>query len=182
MNEPRIKPKRDRDYPWYLRWIYRRQKKKYGQKIVPTQIWGRSPWLFLGFSFFFRALDRKKSPIPSELRALVNILISKENECPFCVDLNAARLSKELGFSDKLAQLENYKTDALFSEKERVALRYAEAITRSDRQVDEGLFEELKRHFSDDEIVELTGLISFQNCSSKFNEALKIPSQGFCER
>jgi alkylhydroperoxidase family enzyme len=38
----------------------------------------------------------------------------------------------------------------------------------------------LRGHFSDDEIVELTALIAFQNLSSKFNAALGVPSQGFC--
>jgi alkylhydroperoxidase family enzyme len=39
----------------------------------------------------------------------------------------------------------------------------------------------LRRHFDDDAIVELTGLIAFQNLSSKFNSALDVPSQGFCQ-
>lgn len=40
---------------------------------------------------------------------------------------------------------------------------------------------ELKQHFDDDTIVELTGLIAFQNLSSKFNAALDIEAQGFCK-
>jgi len=38
----------------------------------------------------------------------------------------------------------------------------------------------LEEHFDDDAIVELTGLIAFQNMSSKFNAALGVPPQGFC--
>ncbi len=40
--------------------------------------------------------------------------------------------------------------------------------------------ERLKQRWGDDALVELTGLIAFQNLSSKFNAALDIPSQGFC--
>ena len=40
----------------------------------------------------------------------------------------------------------------------------------------------LKLIFDDDTIVELTGLIAFQNLSSKFNSALDVPAQGFCAR
>lgn len=41
---------------------------------------------------------------------------------------------------------------------------------------------ELKRHFDEDAIIELTALIAFQNLSSKFNATLGVPPQGFCRR
>jgi alkylhydroperoxidase family enzyme len=43
------------------------------------------------------------------------------------------------------------------------------------------MVQRLRSHFTDDAIVELTGLIAFQNMSSKFNSALGIPAQGFCK-
>ena len=53
-------------------------------------------------------------------------------------------------------------------------------ITYTDRQVDDDLTQRLYEYFNEDEIVELTGLIAFQNLSSKFNSALDLPAQGFC--
>jgi len=47
--------------------------------------------------------------------------------------------------------------------------------------VTDELVEQLKGFFDDDGIVELTGLIAFQNLSSKFNSALDVPPQGFCK-
>ena len=41
--------------------------------------------------------------------------------------------------------------------------------------------ESLRSYFDDDGIVELTGLIAFQNMSSKFNSALGVPARGFCK-
>ncbi len=49
------------------------------------------------------------------------------------------------------------------------------------RQVTDELMTRLQHHFDDDAIVELTGLIAFQNLSSKFNSALDVPPQGFCK-
>jgi alkylhydroperoxidase family enzyme len=46
--------------------------------------------------------------------------------------------------------------------------------------VTDELIARLREFFDDDGIVELTGLIAFQNLSSKFNSALDVPSQGFC--
>ena len=55
---------------------------------------------------------------------------------------------------------------------------YAEATTLN--KVDEDLRTRLKQRWDDDTIVELTGLIAFQNLSAKFNAALDVPAQGFC--
>jgi alkylhydroperoxidase family enzyme len=65
----------------------------------------------------------------------------------------------------------------LFDEREQIALDYADAITLSDRDVDDALFADVKRFFDDDAIVELTELIAWENASSKFNRALQIGSQ-----
>ena len=70
----------------------------------------------------------------------------------------------------------------LFDERERVALDYADAITLTDRDVDDALFERLHAFFDDDAIVELTDLIAWENASSKFNRALRIGSQGLSRR
>jgi alkylhydroperoxidase family enzyme len=48
-------------------------------------------------------------------------------------------------------------------------------------RADDALFERIRTHFNDDAIVELTGLIAFQNMSSKFNSALDLPAQGLCK-
>jgi alkylhydroperoxidase family enzyme len=84
-----------------------------------------------------------------------------------------------LGISDeKLRALDSYEESDLFDRRERVALRYADAMTRSDQDVDDALFAEIRSLFDDDAIVELTEIIAWENASSKFNRALRIPSQG----
>ena len=82
----------------------------------------------------------------------------------------------------KVEALSNWKASDIFDEKEKVALEYAEAMTYSDQQVSDQLMQRLRRYFDDDSIVELTGLVAFQNLSSKFNSALDVPAQGFCQR
>jgi len=67
----------------------------------------------------------------------------------------------------------------LFSERERAALVYAEAISVANTVSGE-VFEHVRRHFSDDEIVELTAVITFEICAAKFNRALEIEEQGIC--
>lgn len=63
---------------------------------------------------------------------------------------------------------------------ERVALEYAERITTTGQKVDDALFAELRKHFTEAEIVELTAAIAMENFRSKFNPPLGIEAQGFC--
>ena len=70
------------------------------------------------------------------------------------------------GGLEKLAEVTTWRDSTLFSEAERLALEYAERITYTDRKVDDALVDELKKHYSDAQIVELTaGLALFMGFS-----------------
>lgn len=167
-------------YPLFIRPFFWRQKKKYGQVLKPGLLWGRSPWLFATVALLYGALDRRSSPLTPVLRSLVTVRVSQINWCDFCVDINSNTLLQRAGAQAKVDALDNWQAADCYSEEERLALEYSDAVTRSDIQVDEDLMARLKRVFSDDEVIELTGLIAFQNLSSKFNSALNVPAQGFC--
>ncbi|GCE04944.1 carboxymuconolactone decarboxylase family protein [Dictyobacter aurantiacus] len=62
----------------------------------------------------------------------------------------------------------------LFTDRELVALRYAEIVTTSARDVDENLWDELQSHFDDGEIVELTTVIGIFNFFNRFADALRL--------
>lgn len=79
---------------------------------------------------------------------------------------------------EKISALGDYGTSPLYSDSERVALEYADAITLSDRDVDDELFVRVAKHFDEDAIVELTATIAWENASSKFNRALRVESMG----
>ena len=92
-------------------------------------------------------------------------------------------MGSRLGVSDdKILALADYATSPLYSEAERVALEYADAMTLSGREVSDELFARLRRFYDDDVLVELTAVIAWENASSKFNRALRIPSQGLWQR
>ena len=84
------------------------------------------------------------------------------------------------GGLDKVADVLNWRESKVFNEAERVALEYAERVTYTDRQVDDALFAELRKHFNEPQIVELTAAIAFENFRSKFNPSLGVEAQGFC--
>ena len=96
------------------------------------------------------------------------------------MDINSATLVKRGVPENKIEALWEWRESPLFDETERVVLEYTEAVTHSERHVKEDLIARVKERFDDDAVVELTGLIAFQNMSSKFNAALDVAPQGFC--
>ncbi|MDH5275772.1 MAG: carboxymuconolactone decarboxylase family protein [Gammaproteobacteria bacterium] len=178
----RIEPRPLRDYPWYLKPFFRSQVRRYGQVLVPGQLWGRVPRLFMAVALLYGALDSRRSLLDPVLRSLVTVRVSQLNWCRFCVDINSATLARRAGSMAKVEALEQWRTSDLYSPAERAALDYTEAMTITDRGVTDACMAELRRHFTDDAVIELTGLVAFQNLSSKFNSALDVPPQGFCRR
>jgi AhpD family alkylhydroperoxidase len=171
---------RDFPYPWYMRLILWRQRRRHGRELEPARLWGRIPGAFPAMTAMYRTLDRVSSPIEPPLRSLLQVRVSQINHCDFCIDLNS-HLGQERGISmDKLQALPGFEGSALFTAREKAALRYAEAVTRPEPGVSEPVLSELRAHFSEQEIVELAALVAFQNMSSKFNAALGVPAEGFC--
>ena len=109
-------------------------------------------------------------------------IFSQINWCAFCVDINAATGLKRGVSEEQFAALDQFESSPLFDERQKAALAYAEAMTRTDAGVDEPLMARVKKHFNDDAVIELTAIIAFQNMSSKFNAALDVAPQGFCRR
>ena len=87
-------------------------------------------------------------------------------------------MSSQLGVSDeKINALADYATSDLYNETERVALEFADAMTITGRDVNDELFARLRGFFDEDALVELTATIAWENASSKFNRAMRVPSQ-----
>ena len=84
------------------------------------------------------------------------------------------------GGLEKVADVLTWRDSKLFSPAERLALEYAERITYTDRQVDDAFFAEVKEHFTEPQIVELTAAVALENFRSKFNPPLGVEAQGFC--
>ena len=92
-------------------------------------------------------------------------------------------MSSRFGTStEKIDALSDYATSPLFSDSEKVALEYADAITDTYREVDDELFARLRQHYDDGTIAELTMIIAWENSSSRFNRAFRVPSQEFWKR
>ncbi len=157
------------------------QKKHFGAVLNPTRWWGRMPRLFWLVALFVGFLERRSARLSPVLRSLLMTRVSQLCHCAFCIDANSLRLAERAGALDKVQAVSDWHASALFSEEERAALAYADAVTATPPRVDEATKADLKRHFTDEAITEMTALIAFQNLSARFNAALEIPAQGLCD-
>jgi alkylhydroperoxidase family enzyme len=81
--------------------------------------------------------------------------------------------------AEKLADVLTYRENPCFSERERTALQFCERITRHDLEVSEACLAQVREHFTEAEIVELTFIIGYQTFASKFAKAWRLVPQGF---
>jgi len=81
--------------------------------------------------------------------------------------------------TEKLGDVLTFKKSPRFDERERAALHFCERITRDDLEMSEECLAEVREHFTEAEIVELTFIIGYQTFASKFAKAWRLAPQGF---
>jgi AhpD family alkylhydroperoxidase len=175
-----IAPPADGELPWHVRLLLAVLRRR-GRLSGAVRLWARAPGPFLRFLRLYRAVDRDGSPLEPALRALVMARVSQLEGCAFCVDLNGSRALERGVPREKLEALAGGAPHAAFSERERLALAFAEAVTAR-TGVPDGLRERLRAAFGDDGVVELAALVAFQGMSARFNAALDVAPEGFCSR
>lgn len=177
----RIPQKPLSQYPWILRIVFFLQKKKWGQVLNPTLLWGYSVRQSLAFIGFYLTIERKSSPLAAVLRSLVMVRVAQVHGCNYCIDINSVILMERLKSKEKLFELPNWRQSSLFTQEEKWAIEYAEAMSARESEVTDEMVDRLRSFLTAEQIIELTGVIAYQNMSARFNSALNIPSQGLCE-
>ena len=113
--------------------------------------------------------------VSRELKYLVGNLASAAAGCRYCQAHTASNASRGPNgvAAKKLDQLWSYETSDLFSAAERAALRYARCAAAVPNAVTDDVFADLKRHFSDDDIGEITAVIAFYGYLNRWNDTLQ---------
>jgi AhpD family alkylhydroperoxidase len=102
--------------------------------------------------------------LPHNLRELIKLRASQVNGCAYCVDMHSRDLRKHGETEQRLHLLCVWKESPLFTEKERAALAWTEAVTLvAQTQVPDEVYEEFARHFTAEEQVQITLLIGTIN-------------------
>jgi AhpD family alkylhydroperoxidase len=111
-------------------------------------------------------------------RALAELKSATTVRCEYCIDLGSA-IARSWGLTDEeLLGLSDYQNASCFSDLDKLILSYATAISRTPVEVSDELFEALRAHFDNAQLVALTHVITLGNLRGRFNVALEIGSAG----
>lgn len=108
-------------------------------------------------------------------RRLIAHVASQAAGCRYCL-AHAATAALELGEDEaRLAAVWGYRASELFSEAEKVALDFALAAASTPNDVTDELFGRMRRHWSETQIVEITGVVALFGFLNRWNETLLPP-------
>ncbi|HEY2347836.1 MAG TPA: carboxymuconolactone decarboxylase family protein [Puia sp.] len=113
-----------------------------------------------------------KSGLGQPLIDLVNFRVSQMNGCAYCLDMHAKDL-RAMGESEqRLYLLSAWREAPLYSERERAALGWAEAVTKA--EIPDEIYTEVCREFSEDEMIDLTTAVITINSFNRINIAFQV--------
>lgn len=117
---------------------------------------------------------KARNAVPHRFIEIAIVVVSLLNDCEYCVRNHAPRLAVE-GVSEAGARrLLDYADHAELSEADKLVVEYAIAVTQQPQRIRDNVFERLRTHFSEAQIVELTLRIALCGFFNRFNQALQI--------
>jgi AhpD family alkylhydroperoxidase len=109
----------------------------------------------------------KKSHIEEQLRELINFRVSQINSCAYCLDMHYKDARAKGETEQRLYGLSAWREAPYYTERERAAFGWAEAVTKCD--VPEEIYSAAKKQFTDEELVDLTLIVSLINTWNRIN-------------
>jgi AhpD family alkylhydroperoxidase len=97
-----------------------------------------------------------RSILPADERELARMRIAQLNDCSACATFRAGSVVAAGVAEDLYEHLDDYRTDPRYSDRQRLAIEYAERFATDHQGIDDALFARLRTHFSDAEVLDLT--------------------------
>lgn len=155
------------------RLVYRIARRSYRRVPVPLQVTARSPWVFRGYVAYEYALQHAGS-LDRRLVELASTRVAQLADCPYCLDIGSA-LARASGVpAAKLDALGDPAAAEVYTPLEALVLDYAAAMTATPQGVSDELVTRLREQLSEEQVVELTAVIAFENYRARFNSAMGI--------
>ena len=126
------------------------------------------PELLKAFLPFYTSVGRS---LERRLYELVYVRVSMINGCQYCLQHHLAG-SKRVGVTPQEWQALQSADYSKFSPQEQTALKFAEKLTREPHSINDADFAELKKHFSEEQIVDLDALVALVNLTNRMTDVL----------
>jgi AhpD family alkylhydroperoxidase len=159
--------------------MYRYAKRRFGEVPEPFTVSAHHPGLLLAGGIHEMALEKASRKLPANIRELAVYWTARTIGCSWCVDFGTMLQRLDGLDVERLKDIDNYKTSPRYSEDERAAIAYADAMTTDPHTVTDEQVADLRRRFGDAGVIELTYQIGVENMRARMNAALGITEQGF---
>ena len=154
--------------------------RKTERMIEPLEMYAHVPGLLRAYGGLEQATARLHR-LDERLKNLAELKAATLTHCAYCIDMGS-QIARRSGLSDEqLLALPSYRTSTLFTNLEKLVLDYAVGMSRTPVDVSDALFAELREHFDEVQLVELTHVIALENMRGRFNRALGIGAADFSE-
>ncbi|HKP71222.1 MAG TPA: carboxymuconolactone decarboxylase family protein [Pyrinomonadaceae bacterium] len=115
-----------------------------------------------------------KSSIEKSLQHLIEYRVSQINGCAYCLDMHSKDLRHEGETEQRIYTLSAWRETPLYTDRERAALAWAESVTElGDGHVPDDVFEQVRKEFSEEEIIDLTLVVASINSWNRLNIAFR---------
>lgn len=161
------------------RLMYRYAKRRFGEVPEPFTVNAHHRKLLFAGAVHEGLLERASTTLPAAVRELAVYRTARRIGCSWCVDFGSMLMRLDGLDLDRLKNIDDYTTSPLFSDDERAAIAYADAMTTDPHTVTDEQVADLRRRFGDDGVIELTYQIGVENMRARINTALGITEQGF---
>ena len=169
---PRVSEIEPETLPDDAREIFRRYVTEYGPFENQAKIFAqRPPALRHIMGLLLDLAD--EAVLPKRYLEIALVVVSKINECRYCVAHHAPRLTAQGFAADATDKILEDQVPG-FDEVDMLVRNYAVEVTNNFQYMRDGIFDELKKHFSEEQIVELTLRIALCGFFNRFNDALQI--------
>jgi alkylhydroperoxidase family enzyme len=176
---PRIDPVPPQRAPVWIRAVYRYARRRFGEVPEPFAVSAHHPGLLVAGAIHESALQRASRKLPASVRELAVYWTARKIGCSWCVDFGSMMQRLDGLDVDRLKQIDDYATSPRYTDDERAAIAYADAITTDPHTVTDEQVADLRRRFGDAGVFELTYQIGVENMRARVNTALGITEQGF---
>ena len=175
----RIEPLPPKRANWLVRVMYRYARRRFGEVPEPFTVAAHHPRLLVANAVHEMLLQSASRKLPANVRELAVFWTARTIGCSWCVDF-AAMLQRLEGLDvQRLTDIENYAASPHFTDDERAAIGYAEAMTTDPHSVTDEQVADLRRRFGDAGVIELSYQIGVENMRARMYSALGITEQGF---
>ncbi|BBY38842.1 hypothetical protein MMAN_29760 [Mycobacterium mantenii] len=175
----RIEPLPPKRTGLLARAMYRIAKRRYGQVPEPFTVAAHHRGLMIAGALHETMLDRASKTLPVSVRELAVLWTARTVGCSWCVDFGSMLQRLDGLDITRLKEIDNYATSTAFTDDERAAIAYADAMTTDPHTVTDEQVADLRARFGDAGVIELTYQIGVENMRARMNTALGITEQGF---